>query len=390
MSPTHNPDNPLGHRNEAEIPVFQPHLGVDTVKAVVDAFSVGWLGMGSVTKEFEDAIATYLELDERYVVATNTGTSALHLALLAANVGAGDEVIVPSFDFVADHQAIMAVGAAPVFCDIREDTLGIDVEKAEALISTRTKAILCLHYAGIPCDVEGVYTLAELHRLRVIEDATHAFGTRYASRMIGGFGDITCFSFDPVKVITSIDGGAVVANTSEEMELLRHLRFLGITKDTLERYRNQRAWEYDVVSVGFRYHLTNINAAIGLSQLRRVDEFIGNRQAYCQLYNRLLGDIPGIAIPCTTFRDVSPFIYYLRVQDHPRDRLIAHLRSHGIQTGIHWIPAHRFTLFAECRRGDLTVTNRVAEEVLTLPLHSFMRFEVIHRIASEIRKALAV
>lgn len=368
-----------------EIPVFLPHIGVDTIKAAADAFDVGWLGMGAATKEFEERIAAYLG-GGRHVVATNTGTSALHLGLIIAGVGPGDEVITPSFNFVADHQAITAVGADPVFCDVREDDLGIDPEQAALLSGPRTKAIMPLHYAGIPCHLADVYQLAESRSLRVIEDATHAFGTRYGGRRIGSFGDLICFSFDPVKVITSVDGGAVVVDSERDVERLHHLRLLGIDKDTVERYRNQRAWEYDVVCQGFRYHLTNINASIGISQLKRVDEFILSRQRACRLYNELLAEVPGVEVPRTDFQNVSPFIYYIRVKDGRRAELIEHLGANGIATGIHFLPAHRYTFFKSCRQGSMTVTDRVTEEILTLPLHSNMRAAMVERIVGQIRR----
>ena len=256
------------------IPVFQPHIGVDTIKSVVDALHAGWLGMGAITQAFEQGIARYLGLQGRHVLATNTGTSALHLGLLAAGVGPGDEVITPAFNFVADHQAIVATGAAPVLCDVEDVTLGLDPDKVAALVGPRTKAIVPLHFGGVAGRVKELYAVAERHRLRIVEDATHAFGTRVDGRPIGSFGDVTCFSFDPVKVITSIDGGAVIVGDNGDIDRLRHWRFLGIDRETLARYQNSRAWEYDVVSQGFRYHLTNINAAVGLSQLARVDEFI--------------------------------------------------------------------------------------------------------------------
>jgi dTDP-4-amino-4,6-dideoxygalactose transaminase len=206
--------------------------------------------------------------------------------------------------------------------------------------------------------------------------------------MIGAFGDITCFSFDPVKVITSIDGGAVVVGDAADLERLRHLRFLGIDRETHERYKNSRAWQYDVVSQGFRYHLTNINAAVGLSQLARVDEFIRSRQASCRLYNRLLAGVAGVRCPATDFEDVSPFIYTVRVPAARREGLIEHLRARGIATGIHFLPAQEFTFLRGCRRGDLAVTARAAGEILTLPLHTHMAAATVERVADAIREYL--
>jgi dTDP-4-amino-4,6-dideoxygalactose transaminase len=370
------------------IAVFQPAIGVDTIKAVVDALHAGWLGMGAVTQAFEEGIARFLGLEGRFVLATNTGTSALHLGLLAAGVGPGDEVITPAFNFVADHQAIVAAGAAPVLCDIDESTLGLDPDKAEALIGPRTKAIVPLHFGGLAGRLKELYALAERRRVRIVEDATHAFGTRADGRMVGAFGDVTCFSFDPVKVITSIDGGAVVVGDAADLERLRRLRFLGIDRETHERYKNSRAWQYDDVAQGFRYHLTNINAAVGLSQLARADEFIRSRRASCRLYNRLLAGVAGVRCPATDFEDVSPFIYTVRVPAARREGLIDHMRARGIATGIHFLPAQEFTFLRGCRRGDLSVTARAAGEILTLPLHTHMAPATVERVADTIREHL--
>lgn len=363
-----------------ELPVFVPATGIHTLKALADALDIGWLGMGAFTQEFEQKIGAYLELQGRHVVTTNTGTSALHLALVAAGVKAGDEVIVPSFNFVADMQAITALGATPVFCDISLPDLAADVDRIEELITDRTRAIMPLHFAGIPADLDAIYQLANERGVRVIEDATHAFGTRYRGKRIGSFGDLTCFSFDAVKIITAIDGGAVVCNTGEELGTLQRTRLLGIDKDTTERYKNQRAWDYDVLEQGYRYHMTNINASIGLSQLARIDGFISTRQAICRLYNEAFSQLPGITVPATDFEDVSPFIYVVRVRADWRMDLIAHLRSRGVATGIHFLPAHRFTFYANAPRGPLPVTDRVVEEVVTLPLHSHMPRENAERV----------
>lgn len=368
-----------------QIPVFVPHIGVDTLKHLTDALHVGWLGMGATTKEFETLIAEYLGLEGRHVVTTNTGTASLHIALVAAGVGPGDEVITPSFNYVADHQAIRMAGGEVVMCDVREDNLGIDCEKTEALITERTKAIMPLHFAGIPCDQVGVFKLAEKYGLRVVEDACHAFGTTIQGRKIGSYGDVACFSFDPVKIVTSIDGGCVVVNTPQELERLHRLRLLGVDKDTTERYKNRRAWDYDVVSEGFRYHLTNIMASVGVSQIKRVDEFVGSRRKVCRAYNEAFGNLEGVFAPRSDFATVSPFIYSIRVLRGRREALIEHLRARGIDAGIHFVPVHKHSYFAKARCGDMSVTERVTSEVLTLPLHSNMRPDFVDRVIAGVR-----
>ena len=365
---------------EARVPVFVPYVGVDTLKHLTDALDVGWLGMGATTKEFEERVAAYLGLDGRYAVCTNTGTSAMHIALLAAGIGPGDEVITPSFNYVADHQAIRATGAEVVMCDIREDDLGIDVASAEALITARTRAIVPLHFSGVPCRIDDVRALALAYGLRVIEDACHAFGSTVGGTKIGSDGDITFFSFDPVKIITSIDGGCVVTPHREEVERLHRLRLLGVDKDTSLRYQNKRAWDYDVVSEGYRYHLTNIMASVGVSQIKRIDEFIASRQAVCERYSAAFDGLPGVRVLRRDYRDVSPFIYSLRVPAGRRDALIDHLSARGVDAGIHFVPVHKHSYFADARRGPMTVTDRAVAEVLTLPLHSLMAERAIERV----------
>ena len=362
------------------IPVFVPCIGDDTKKHLEDALDVGWLGMGSYTKEFEKRISDFLDLKDRFVVVTNTGTSSLHIALRAAKIGSGDEVITPSFNYVADHQAIKMTGADVVMCDIQDDNLGIDCSKVEKLITDKTKAIIPLHFAGIPCDQKRVYEIAQKHDLRVIEDAMHAFGTTIDSKKIGSYGDITCFSFDPVKIITSIDGGCVIVNNEDEFDHLQNLRLLGVDKDTTERYKNKRSWDYDVISEGYRYHLTNIMASVGISQIKRVVEFIKSRQKTCQEYNKAFKNIEGLKVPQTDFREISPFIYSLRVLDDKRESLIKYLDKLGIDVGIHFIPVHKHKYFANDRCGDMTITDRVVKEVLTLPLHTNMKSDYVQRV----------
>jgi dTDP-4-amino-4,6-dideoxygalactose transaminase len=375
--------------SDARVPVFVPYVGVDTLKHLTDALDVGWLGMGATTKEFEDRIAAYLGLQDRYVVCTNTGTSALHIALLAVGVGPGDEVITPSFNYVADHQAIRATGAEAVMCDVRDDDLGIDAASAESLIGPRTKAIVPLHFSGIPCRIDDVYALARRHGLRVIEDACHAFGSTAGGAKIGSGGDVQFFSFDPVKVITSIDGGCVVTPHPEEVEQLHHLRLLGVDKDTSLRYQNKRAWDYDVVSEGFRYHLTNIMASVGVSQIKRVDEFIASRRAVCERYSAGFDGLADVRVLRRDYAEVSPFIYSLRVAAERREALIEHLAARGVDVGIHFVPVHKHAYFANARRTPMPVTERVVDEVVTLPLHSLMAERSIERVIDGVRTFFA-
>jgi dTDP-4-amino-4,6-dideoxygalactose transaminase len=359
-------------KSSANIPVFRPLLRQEEIAAAVGALEMGWLGMGSYVGQFEAAIKGYLGAEDRHVVAVSTGHAALHLALMLLEVGPGDEIITPSFNNIADFQAILATGASPVFCDIDEDSLCIDLDKAEQLITSRTKAIIVMDYDCILCNHDRVGALADKHGIRVVHDAAHSFGSRYQGRKVGSFSDITMFSFDPIKTITCIDGGALVVRTADEAETLREMRLIGMGQPSSVMYQNKRAWTYDVKRLGFRYHMANLHAAIGLVQLAKMDLITRTRQIVCRRYNERLGQVHQIQVPKTEFAEVTPFLYYIRVPGGKRDAFRAYLAERGIDTGIHWQPGHWFSLLRNCRRGDLSVTERVGHEVVSLPLHSDM------------------
>jgi dTDP-4-amino-4,6-dideoxygalactose transaminase len=369
------------------IPVFQPYLGPEVHQATTDALEAGWIGLGPLTREFEQAIGEYVHAGERPVVTTSSGTAALHLATLAAGVRPGDEVIMPSFTYVASHQAIGMTGAEIVFCEVEEETLGADPDSIRRMISDRTKAIAITHYAGAPCRIDEILAIGAEHGIKVIQDAAQAVGTRSDGRPIGSFGDYTAFSFGPVKIVTTLEGGAVIAKSPDEEQALHEWRMLGVDSDTHARYARGRAWEYDVTRQGFRYHLGSIPAAIGLSQLKMLDTFIANRQRYCRAYHEGLAGIPGLRLFGTDFDGVSPFIYVIRVTDRDtRVRMIEHLEGLGVKSGIHWADgAHRFTHFKGCRTDDLSLTDQITDQVLTLPLHSFMSDETVQRVIDGVR-----
>jgi dTDP-4-amino-4,6-dideoxygalactose transaminase len=371
--------------SDQPIPVFKPFLDEAEFAAAREALEMGWLGMGAYVGEFENQLRSFCEADDRHVVAVSTGHAALHLALMLIGVGPGDEVITPSFNNAADFQAIFATGAAPVFCDIDPDTLCIDLDKAAQLVTPQTRAIIAMDYDCILCDHDRLAELAGRHGLRVIHDAAHSFGSRYKGRKTGSFSDISMFSFDPVKTITCIDAGALVVRTTEEVARLHEMRLIGMTQSANVMYTNARAWTYDVKALGFRYHLANLHAAIGLAQLKKVDTIIETRRAACLYYNERLNSVRGLVTPKTDFTEVTPFLYYVRVPADSRDDFRRHLLENGIDTGIHWQPGHWFTLFQNCRRGDLTVTERVGHEIVSLPLHSNMARETQDRVVDAVK-----
>jgi dTDP-4-amino-4,6-dideoxygalactose transaminase len=352
-------------------------------EALDDAIRAGWLGMGGLVGDFEQAVEKVLG-GTRIAVAVNTGYSALHLGLIVAGVGAGDEVIVPSFTHLADVQAIRAVGANPVLCDILDATLCLDPARVAQLIGPRTRAILSMDYGCHLADHAEIAALAEEHGLRVVHDAAHSFGSYLGDTAIGSFSDICMFSFDPVKALSCIDAGVVVVKTEAEAQRLRALRVLGASHPAELAYSQQRSWDFDVVEDGFRYHLSNVHAAVGIAQLAKLDRIRTSREDACRRYGDRLAGIPGLRLPTGDLADLNPFLFYVRVPAGRRHAFREHLADAGVDTGIHWLPVHRTTLYNECRRGDLTVTDVVADEIVSLPLHSGMPEEVVDRVCNAV------
>ena len=372
-----------------KIPVFKPLIETEEMEASRAALELGWLGMGSYVGTFEERIREFLGARDRYVAAVSTGHAAIHLGLLAMGLGAGDEVITPSFNNAADFQAILATGAQPVFCDVEDDSLCIDLDKAEALVSPRTKAMIVMDYDCVLCDHDRVAEFARAHNLRVLHDAAHSFGSKYKGRPIGSFSDVATFSFDPVKTITCIDGGVLVLRSEDELQRVQEMRLIGMNQPSIVMYTNARAWTYDMRLVGFRYHMANLHAAIGLAQLAKIEVISASRNSACRYYNERLGDVAEVKVPQTDYEGITPFLYYIRVPGEKRDALRAFLRERGIDTGIHWQPGHWFSLLKDCRRGDLSVTERVGHEVLSLPLHSKMTTDTLDRVISGVREFFA-
>lgn len=371
-----------------QIPVFKPLIEKEEIAAAVESLELGWLGMGSYVQDFEVAVAAVCEFDpaeDRQVVAVSTGHAALHLSLLMIGVGPGDEVITPSFNNAADFQAIRACGAEPVFVDIREDTLCIDVEKIEALITSKTKCIIGMDYDIFLCDHDALRDISERRGIPVLHDAAHSFGSFYKGRPTGNQHDYTMFSFDPVKTITCIDGGAIVIKGEAQLKRFQAMRLIGMTQPAKQMYTNSRAWTYDIEELGFRYHMANLHAAIGVSQIKKLDDIRSSRQKACIRYYEELKGIDHIRAPKGNFGEVNPFLYYIHILNGRRTEFREYLREHGVDTGIHWQSGHTFTYFKNCRRNSLAVTEKIAEEIVSLPLHSKMPQAAIDKIISVIK-----
>jgi dTDP-4-amino-4,6-dideoxygalactose transaminase len=374
-------------KNECEaimIRLSQSCLGQEEIDAVTRVLRDGYLGMGQEVRLFEQELQNYIS-PEVDVVCVNTGTSALQLSVQACGIGAGDEVIIPSLTYVASFQAVSATGAKPVACDIDPTTGCIDVADAKERITPKTKAIMPVHYASGFGNLEGVYEIAHRYGLRVIEDAAHSFGGSYKDKPVGAHGDIICFSFDGIKNITCGEGGAVVSKDKELTAKIQDLRLLGVEKDTIKRYSGQRSWDFQVNQQGWRYHMSNMNAAIGREQLKKIDKFGEIRRSLSEIYQNELSSAP-VEFLALNLSKTVPHIFPVLIPRNSRNELKETLFNRGIETGIHYKPNHLLKKFegTNCLKAE-----EFWERALTLPLHCNLKSEdvlIISKIVKDFCK----
>lgn len=342
-------------------------IGEAEKKAVEGVLDREYLGMGAEVQQLEQALTTFFG---RQAVCVVNGTAALQLALQACDIKPGDEVLVPSLTYVASYQAISAVGAVPVACDIDPASWLLDWHDAAKRFTPKTKAIMPVHYSGGVGELNELYHFANEKNIRVIEDAAHAFGSTYLGKRIGSFGDIACFSFDGIKNITSGEGGCIVTDDEKILQRMRDARLLGVEKDTEKRYSGQRSWEFDVTAQGWRFHMSNIMAAIGLVQLNRFTEFATIRQERAKLYDKLFEGQSFIVPLKRDYDVVVPHVYVVRIPGlKSRNELQTAMLHQNIQTGFHYMPNHLLTMYSDPSALPLHVTEALYPEILTLPLH---------------------
>lgn len=365
------------------LPVSRPHVTKDEVSAVSDVLMSGWWTTGPKAAEFEKEMAAYIRHDSGlFTVALSSCTAGLHLALLALDIGQGDEVIVPTMTFAATAQVVDWVGAKLVLCDIDEETLNIDAVKAEKLITKKTKAIIPVHIGGYPCDMAAINDLAKKYNLKIIEDAAHAIGTEYGGKKIGRFSDITVFSFYATKNLAMGEGGMAVSRNRPLIDRIRKLSYFGINKEAFNRYSKSGSWRYDIEEKGYKYNLDDIHAAIGLSQLRKLDEMIGRRREIARLYREKL------LYPVRFTKDSKEHLhaYHLfQVKVPERDRLIMALKERNIGTSVHFIPLHLHTCYANrFLKGSFPVADKIFAEILSIPMFPSMTNEDVDYVADNL------
>ncbi|GIP31278.1 DegT/DnrJ/EryC1/StrS aminotransferase family protein [Paenibacillus sp. J2TS4] len=369
------------------IPVLQPSIGQEEIDAVVEVLKSGWLGLGPKTEQFETEFAAYV--GSRFMVALNSGTAALHLALEVLDIGPGDEVIVPSMTFVSTAHAVSYVGATPVFADVEKDTLNISLVDIERKITDRTKAIIVVHMAGHPCDMDAIHQLALSKGIKVVEDAAHACGAAYNGRLIGSISDITCFSFHAVKNLTCGEGGGITCNQEWMARKVREKRWVGISKDTWIRSSSERvyAWQYFVDKIGYKYHMNDIHAALGIVQLGKLNQLNGRRKEIASRYQQELSNISWLELPQEkTYAQSSWHLFQIKLENEQlRDKLIRHLQDHNIAPGVHYYPCHLHPYYLHLK-ASAPVSSEIWKRLLTLPIHPNMTDEDQERVIDCVRQ----
>lgn len=375
--------------NEKFLPFSLPDIGEEEIAEVVDTLRSGWVTTGAKARQFEQDFADYLEGSVQ-ALAVNSATSGLHLALEAVGIKAGDEVIVPSYTFTATAEVVRYLGATPVFVDSNPDTFNIDPAKIECKITSRTRAIMPVHFAGLACDMDSIIAIAKKHGLKIIEDAAHAFPTQYKGKLIGTLDtDATVFSFYANKTMTTAEGGMLVSRNPEIIERAKIMRLHGISRDAFDRYRSEKpAWFYEVIEPGFKYNLTDIAAAIGLQQLKKIDSFQQKRQQLADKYDKALADLPLILPPRPVNQESQHawHLYPIRLSEKSpiaRDKLIEQMAQYKIGCSVHFIPLHRQPVWRDTYQlsaEQFPVADKLYQSEISIPLFTKMTDDDQNRV----------
>jgi dTDP-4-amino-4,6-dideoxygalactose transaminase len=380
-------------------PLSDIDLGKEEEQEVLKVLRSRWLSTGPVTARFERAFSE--SLGGGYAIAVSNGTAALHLALAGLSLKEGDEIVLPSLTFVATANAILYVGAKPVFADIVGlDDLNISPQEIEKKITKRTKAILVMHYGGYPCDMKSIMGIAKRYGLFVIEDAAHAPGAEYQDRKCGLIGNIGCFSFFSNKNLVTGEGGMVVTHNKELSEKVRRMRSHGMEMLSWDKYRG-RLSSYDIEGLGYNYRTTEIQSALGLAQLKKLDRNNRKRKTLVEAYRKELQEVKGISIPFLQFQG-HPSYHLFPILVHNkqkalssilRDRVMEGLRNFKIQTSVHYPPVHLFSLYRKnfgYKKGMLPKTEEVSKREITLPLHPRMDGRDVKWITKKVKEIIRI
>ena len=377
------------------LPFHKPSIGEEEIAAVVDTLRSGWLTMGPKTRAFEEAFAERIGVP--HAVAVSSATAGLHLGLDALGIGQGDEVLVPTVTFASTAATVIHAGARPILVDCDADTLNISVADAARKWTPRTKAIVPVHFGGHPCDMDAILALAAEHGVPVMEDAAHALPARYRGRTIGTISTLTVFSFYATKNLATGEGGMVVGDDAELLERVRGRRLHGMTRDAWKRYSKDGSWRYDVAYPGFKYNMTDMNAALGLVQLQRLATMQARREEIVARYQGALADVADLLELPTVHPHVEHawHLFPVRVRAEQlrigRDELIQELSAAGVGTSVHFIPLHEHSYYRDvlgARASDLPVATREWQRIVSLPLYPGLTDVDVDRVADTLRAIL--
>jgi dTDP-4-amino-4,6-dideoxygalactose transaminase len=380
-------------QRKAFLPFHQPSIGEEEIQEVIAALKSGWITTGPRTKLFEEQFRDYIGC--QHAIAVNSCTAGLHLALVAAGIGAGDEVITTPYTFAATGEVIIQVGARPVFVDIEANSLNIDPTAIERAITSRTRAIIPVHIAGLPCRMDEIIDIAQRHHLIVIEDAAHAFAAEYRGQKIGNIGQITVFSFYATKNLTTGEGGMVTTNDPEYAEKIRLLSLHGLSKDAWKRYSAEGSWYYEIIHAGYKYNMSDIQAALGLQQLKKTADFQAIRAVYATKYNNAFKDRAELILPHQTPDTKHAWhLYILRLKlellDITRGEFIQELQRRQIGTSVHFIPLHLHPYYQKnfVFNQPLAQAENAFEQAISLPLYPAMSEEDVNYVIQAVNDIL--
>jgi len=374
------------------IPFSRPWIDETEIEAVSEVLASKWISTGGRVREFERAFAEYLGV--KHAIAVSSCTAALHLSLVVSGIGVGDEVITTPYTFTATAEAIRYVGAKPIFVDIDTETLNIDITKIEHAITSRTKAIMPVHIAGLPCDMDALREICKANNLVLIDDAAHAIPAEYNGQYIGTLGDLSCFSFYANKNMTTGEGGMITTNDAALAEPLRTMRLHGIDKDAWARQSKRSIWRYDITTEGYKYNMTDIQAAMGLCQLMKLNKQHERRQNFAQIYQSELAKFPQISTPFIPGnpKEHAWHLYIIQLHTGNRDSFVESLRDANIECSVHYIPLHLFEFYQMqygYSVGDFPRAEEVFERVVSLPLHPGLTESDVYFVIEAIGKVLA-
>jgi perosamine synthetase len=373
------------------IPIAKPYLTTDEAQASYDTILTGWITQGPRVQEFEEKFAKYV--GSKYAVAVSNCTTALHLTMLVSDIGAGDEVICPSLSYIATANSIMHSGAKPVFAEVRQD-YNMDPKHTESLITSKTKAILLVHQIGMPADIDVFKDICKRHKLILIEDAACAVGSAYKGHKIGSHSDLVCFSLHPRKVISTGDGGMITTNSEAIRDRLKLLRQHGMSVNDRVRHSSSKIIFEDHLEVAYNYRLTDIQAAVGIKQLEKLDWIISERRKIAEKYYKAFKDIKEIILPIEKegyFSNYQSYSIYLKPECKiSRNDLMQLLLDKGISTRRGIMTSHRETAYKNKMQGlSLPVSEDLCDRSIIIPLYIPMKDEDVDFVISEFRKALA-